>query len=102
MRANVLNDPALVKQAGQFAWLSIDSDKASNQDFTSKYATGGIPLFVVIDSATQNAVMQWYGTATAPQLAALMSDGKRAIAGGLSGADAWLAKADEANGRKNS
>jgi len=101
MRANVLNDPALVKQAGQFAWLSIDSDKPVNENFTAKYATGGIPLFVVIDPETQKAVMQWYGTATAPQLIGLMTDGKRAIAGGLSGADAWLARADEANGQKN-
>ncbi|HEV2444883.1 MAG TPA: hypothetical protein VGS58_03135 [Candidatus Sulfopaludibacter sp.] len=100
MRANVLNDEALVKQAGQFAWLSVDSDKPVNAAFTEKYATGGVPLFVIIDWQTEKAALSWYGTATAPQLLRLMEDGRSAIAGGLSGADAWLARADELNGQK--
>ena len=50
MRANVLNDAALVKQAGQFAWLSIDSEKPVNAGFVAKFATGGVPLFLVIDA----------------------------------------------------
>lgn len=100
MRANVLNDPALLKQAGQFAWLSIDSDKPVNSDFTQKFATGGVPLFVIIDPEAGKAALNWYGTATAPQLLRLMEDGRRAIAGGLSGADAWLARGDEQNGQK--
>ena len=81
MRANVLNDPALVKRAGQFAWLSIDSDRPSNAAFVNKFATGGVPLFVVIDPAKGKAVLNWYGTATAQQLAKLLEDGERAMAG---------------------
>jgi len=100
MRSNVLNDPALVKLAGQFAWLSIDSDQPANQKFVDKFATGGVPLFVVIDPATGRAVLNWYGTATAPQLIKLMGDGKRAMAGGVTGADALLARGDEFNGDK--
>jgi tetratricopeptide (TPR) repeat protein len=100
MRANVLNDPALMKQAGQFAWLSIDSDKPANSAFTDKFASGGVPLFLVIDPKNEKSALSWYGTATAPQLVKLMEDGKRAIAGGLSGADLWLAQADELNGQK--
>ena len=68
MRANVLNDAALVKQAGQFAWLSIDSDKPVNAAFVDKFGTGGVPLFLVIDPAKEHAVLNWYGTATARQL----------------------------------
>jgi tetratricopeptide (TPR) repeat protein len=100
MRANVLKDPALVKQAGQFAWLSIDSDKPSNQAFNEKFANGGVPLFVVIDPATEKAALAWYGTATEPQLSALLADGARAIAGKVTGADALLARADALNGEK--
>ena len=100
MRANVLNDPALVKQGGQFAWLSIDSDKPSNAAFTDKFATGGIPLFVVIDPKTEKSALAWYGTATAPQLVRLLEDGQHAIAGGLTGADLWLSRADEFSGQK--
>jgi tetratricopeptide (TPR) repeat protein len=100
MRANVLNDPALMKQVGQFAWLSIDSDKPANSAFTDKFASGGVPLFLVIDPKNEKSALSWYGTATAPQLVKLMEDGKRAIAGGLSGADLWLAQADELNGQK--
>lgn len=100
MRANVLNDPALVKLAGQFAWLSIDSDQPANAAFVDKFATGGVPLFVVINPSTGKAVLNWYGTATVPQLAKLLDDGKRAMAGGETGADALLARADEFNGEK--
>ena len=100
MRANVLNDAALVKRAGQFAWLSIDSDRPSNAAFVNKFATGGVPLFVVIDPAKGKAVLNWYGTATAQQLVKLLEDGEHAMAGGATGADALLARADEFNADK--
>jgi len=100
MRANVLKDAALVKQARQFVWLSIDSDKPANEKFTAEFATGGVPLYVLIDPASGKAVLSWYGTATAQQLARLMEDGTRAMAGGLTGAEAWLARADELNAQK--
>jgi tetratricopeptide (TPR) repeat protein len=100
MRANVLNDAALVKQAGQFAWLSIDSEKPVNAGFVDKFATGGVPLFVVIDPVKEQSVLNWYGTATAAQLVNLLADGKSAISGGATGADALLARGDERNGQK--
>ena len=100
MRANVLNDPALVKLAGQFAWLSVDSDQPANAAFVDKFATGGVPLFVVIDPADGKAVLNWYGTATAQQLVKLLDAGRRAMAGGETGADALLARADGFNAEK--
>lgn len=102
MRANVLNDPALMKMAGQFAWLSVDSDQPSNAAFVKKFGGSGVPLFVIIDPETGKAVLNWYGTATAQQLVKLLADSKRAMAGGISGADALLARADEFNADKNS
>ena len=100
MRANVLNDAALVEQAGQFAWLSIDSDKPVNAAFVDRFATGGVPLFLVIDPVKEQAVLNWYGTATAPQLVNLLADGKSAIGGGATGADALLSRGDAMNGQK--
>jgi len=100
MRANVLNDTALVRQARQFAWLSIDSDKPSNAGFVEKFPTEGVPVFLVIDSATEKVALSWYGSATASQLVTLLEDGKRVAPGGGSGAEALLARADELNGQK--
>jgi tetratricopeptide (TPR) repeat protein len=101
MRASVLNDAALVKRAGQFAWLSIDTDKPSNTAVSEKLAAEGVPVFVVIDSATEKVALSWYGSATATQLAALMDDGVHVINGGATGPEAILARADEANARKD-
>lgn len=101
MRATVLNDPALVKRAGQFAWLSLDTDKPSNAALTARFAAEGVPVFLVVNSATEKVALSWYGTATAAQLAALLDDGLRVISGAASGVDATLARADEANARKD-
>src|SRR5690242_3520611 len=100
MRANVLNDPALLKRAGQFAWLSIDSDKPSNAAFNAKFPTEGVPDFLIIDPAAEKVALSWYGTATAPQMSVLLDDGLHAVAGGVSGSDAVLARGDEANAHK--
>src|SRR5215469_10281812 len=102
MRASVLKDRSLLKRAGQFAWLSIDSEKPSNAGFNEKFPMEGVPAFLVIDPNSGKAELSWYGTATASQLNGLMEDGLRAVAGGGgSGADALLARADEANARKD-
>ena len=58
-------------------------------------------MFLVIDPATEKVALSWYGSVTAKQLAGLMDDGLRVIAGRGSGADALLARADEANARKD-
>ena len=102
MRASVLKDPSLLKRAGQFAWLSIDSEKPSNAAFNAKFPMEGVPSFLVIDPNSGKATLSWYGTATASQLNGLMDDGLRAAAGGGgSGPEALLARADEANARKD-
>lgn len=101
MRASVLKDPSLLKHAGQFAWLSIDSEKPSNAAFKEKFPIDGVPAFLVIDPNSGKAILSWYGTATASQLNGLMEDGLRAAGGGGSGPDALLGRADEANAIKD-
>src|SRR5579884_1186869 len=100
MRANVLKDAMLVKQAGQFAWLSVNSDDPANAKYLERYPSEGVPLFQVIDAESGKVALSWYGIATAPQLVALMEDGKRVAEGKASGPGALLARADELNGQK--
>jgi tetratricopeptide (TPR) repeat protein len=101
MRAHVLNDAALLKHAGQFVWLSIDTENPVNADFNAKFPTEGVPTFLVIDPSTEKLTLSWYGSATVAQFGTMMDDARRVAAGGLAGADIVLARADEANARKD-
>jgi tetratricopeptide (TPR) repeat protein len=101
MRAHVLNDGTLVKRAGQFAWLSIDTENPVNAAFTAKFPTEGVPTFLVIDPSSEKVTLSWYGTATVAQFGMLMDDALRAADAGGSGADVALARGDEANARKD-
>jgi tetratricopeptide (TPR) repeat protein len=101
MRAHVLNDAALMKRAGQFVWLSIDTEAPVNAAFTAKFPSEGVPTFLVIDPSTEKATLSWYGTATVAQFGAMMDGAVRAAAGRASPADAALARGDEANARKD-
>ena len=65
MRATVLRDPALVKMAGRFVWLEIDTEKEGNAAFLEKFPIEVWPTFLVIDPATEKPVLKWLGTATA-------------------------------------
>src|SRR5690242_3783867 len=100
MRAHVLNDAALLKHTGQFAWLSIDTENPVNAAFNSKFTTEGVPTFLVIDPSTEKVTLSWYGSATVAQFATLMDDALRRT-GEASAPDSALARADEANGRKD-
>ena len=102
MRATVLKDPALVKLAGRFVRLDIDTEKPANAAFLEKFPIEVWPTFLVVDPATERAVLKWLGTATAPDLAKLLADGERAVKGGEGDTPAaLLARADRANGAGN-
>ncbi len=98
MRATVLRDPALVKMAGRFVWLDIDTEKEANAGFLEKFPIEVWPTFLVIDPVTEKPVLKWLGTATAEDLTRLLADGERAVKGGAGeGADALLARGDREN-----
>ncbi len=98
MRATVLRDPALVKMAGRFVWLEIDTEKEGNAGFLEKFPIEVWPTFLVIDPVTEKPVLKWLGTATAGDLARLLADGERAVKGGSGeSADALLARGDREN-----
>jgi tetratricopeptide (TPR) repeat protein len=98
MRATVLKDPVLVKLAGRFVWLEIDTEKDGNAPFLEKFPIEVWPTFLVVDPASERAVLKWLGTATAGDMARLLADGERAVKGGAGETPAaLLSRADRAN-----
>jgi len=100
MQAFVFSDKALAARAGQFVWLSIDTEKKINAPFLTKYPVEVWPTLFVVDPAEEKAVMRWVGGATVPQLEKLLDDGRRAMRGKETGVDATLAQADRLYGEK--
>jgi len=119
VRATVLNDPALAKDAGRFAWLSINTEESRNAAFVETLGVEAYPTFLVLDGATGKVALRWAGSLTKPEFERLLDDGERAVAGpgstrsgpasggaksaaasGRSGADAALARADRLGAEK--
>jgi len=94
MQAFVFTDRALARRAGQFVWLSIDTEKAGNAPFTRKFPVEGLPTFFIVDPATETATLRWLGGATVPQVQKLLDDGLRTVAAPGRGLEETLARAD--------
>ncbi len=94
MRAFVFTDPALARHAGQFVWLSIDTEKPGNAPFLTKFPVEAWPSFFVLDARTGKAALRWVGGATVPQLEKMLDDGRRAVGGRERGIEEVLARAD--------
>lgn len=73
MRAYVLHDPALEKQAGRFVWLSMDGEQEKNHGFFEKYPVQNWPTLLVLDE-NGAPVLRWVGTASVEQLQRLLDD----------------------------
>ena len=98
MRAFVFTDPALAKHAGQFVWLSIDTEKTSNAAFSQKYPIKAWPSMYVIDPEKETIALRWVGGATVGQLEKLFAQGEQAVGRGRRGSEDALAKADNLYG----
>ncbi len=98
MRAFVFTDKALAKHAGQFVWLSIDTEKAQNAPFAKKFPIRAWPSFYVIDPKKETVVLRWVGGATVSQLEKIFADGGRAVKGRGSTTSEALARADSLYG----
>jgi len=97
LRAYVLTDASLKKQAGRFVWLSIDTEKEKNAAFLAQYPVEVWPTLMVIDPAHEKAVLRWPGSVNAGQLVKLLDDGERAAGGGAAAGLGALARADRLN-----
>jgi tetratricopeptide (TPR) repeat protein len=101
VRATVLNDPALAKYSGRFAWLSINAEDARNAEVVGRLEVDSYPTFLILDGATGKAALRWSGTLTVAEFERFLADGERAVLGtGGSPADVALARADRLGGGK--
>ena len=98
MRAFVFTDKALTKHAGQFVWLSIDTEKAQNAAFIQKYPIRAWPSLYVIDPRKESILIRWVGAADVPRLEKLFAEGRRSYGEAASGAGGDLALADKLYG----
>ena len=98
MRAFVFTDKSLARHAGQFVWLSIDTEKPANAAFQQKFPVQVWPSFFVIDPAAEKIALRWVGGASVPQLVRILADGRAAVAGKGRGVEEVLARADRLYG----
>jgi hypothetical protein len=96
MRAFVFTDASLGRRAGQFVWLAIDTEKASNAPLKKRLQIDALPTFFILDPVSEKAALRWVGGATVSQLQKLLDDGRRAIGGTGRGVEEILARADRA------
>lgn len=101
MRAYVLPDERLRKLAGRVVWLSIDTEQPRNRAFVERFPILVWPTLLAIDPSTEQVVLRWMGTATAPEIEKLALDAERAVgARNRSRADEALARADRRMGER--
>ena len=99
MRAFVLTDSALVKQAGRFVWLEIDTEKRDNASFRQQYAVQALPSYFIVDPDSEAVLLRWVGGASVAQMLTLLDEGQAAYRGvGQGAADTLLAQADRLYG----
>ncbi|HEV8433884.1 MAG TPA: thiol reductase thioredoxin [Thermoanaerobaculia bacterium] len=96
MRAYVFTDKALERYAGQFVWLAIDTEKASNAAFLAKYPIHVWPTLLVVNPKKETVVLRYAGGATVPQLSKLLDESEKTYrAKTLSSADSLLSAGDK-------
>ena len=98
MRAFVFTDRALARRAGQFVWLSIDTEKQGNAPFLTKFPVEALPSFYVLDPATETVALKWIGGASVRQVEKILDDGRQSVRGGEKGVEEILARADRLYG----
>src|SRR5204863_48796 len=87
MKAYVFTDKSLERYAGQFVWLSIDTENGTNGAFLAKYPIHVWPTLLVIDPKKEAVSLKYAGGATVPQLRKLLDDGRLVFEGTRCAAD---------------
>lgn len=98
LRAHVLTDATLAPLAGDFVWLSVDTEKDVNAQWVARHPHSALPTLWVIEPATERPILKWAGTATASELRELLMV---ATLDARSGADGTAASATAAFVRGN-
>ncbi len=79
MKAYTLRAPELATLERDFVFLEIDTEQPANAAFVEKHTNRVWPTLYVIDPDGERARLVWPGTATAPELAALLADTRAAV-----------------------
>jgi tetratricopeptide (TPR) repeat protein len=93
MRAYVFTDKSLERYAGQFVWLSIDTENATNTAFLKAHPISVWPTLLILDPKDK-VIFRYAGGGTVPQIRKLLDDGERAAHGSHAKADTALIRAD--------
>ena len=93
MRAYVFTDKSLERYAGQFVWLSIDTENATNAAFLKAHPISVWPTLLILDPKDK-VIFRYAGGGTVPQIRKLLDDGERAAHGSHAKADTTLIRAD--------
>jgi tetratricopeptide (TPR) repeat protein len=101
MRAFVFTDKSLSTRAGQFVWLSIDTEKAKNAPALRKIKVQAWPSFFVLDPKSEKTVLRWVGGASVAQLNKILDDSRASFHPARSPFEVELAKADRLYGEGN-
>jgi tetratricopeptide (TPR) repeat protein len=91
MRSYVFTDPLLRARAGDFVWLSLDTEKESSAAFLEAFPMQVWPTLWVIDAQTAKPALKWLGSATPVEMADLLDDARSAIEHGDGGGEAAAA-----------
>jgi thiol-disulfide isomerase/thioredoxin len=91
MRAYVFSDEAMRPVADDFVWLAVDTEKEKSAGFLERFKMQVWPTLWVIDPKTETAALKWLGSATAKELASLLTDTATAMKGGSATGEASLA-----------
>src|SRR4051812_44810062 len=96
MRAFVFTDKGLERYAGQFVWLSVDTEDAKNASFLKQYPIPALPTMMIVAPPHEVVPTRYVGGMTTPQLSKSLDDGERTSRGKATApADALLASADK-------
>lgn len=96
MKAYVFTDKSLERYAGQFVWLSVDTENSKNANFLAKYKINVWPTLMVVDPRKESVALKYAGGATVPQLKKLLDDARRGYGQTMrSPADEAIARADK-------
>ena len=84
MRAYVLTEASLPR--GRFVWLSMDIEKAGNEQACAHLPAAVLPTFFVLDPRDETVIARWEGAASPLQMRTFLADAERAMAPDAGGA----------------
>ncbi len=100
MQSTVFTDPSFTAEGPRFVFAALDTDRPQNAEPVAKLPPAAWPTFYVI-GPDEAVLARYVGSASVAQFHAFLESGRRAMAGGIAGADARLLNAERALAAKD-